>query len=522
MPGDNKLSCMPDKDTEEWNVEKTHPCVMNGVEGILDNLIVADGQARGENCRERSEDINVACELGCQKECLDKPLTADTAEEGRDEERSSGQAIEVLRSAPPSGMLDENDLAKILYTEWMCNQKTSAGLAAEAPHGSAEGEEQEKRPTAAADEVAPLAPKRRRRVQDGMTIMSLKDRLRHLGAKTTGNKADLLDRLAGLAAEAPDPSAHAEEQEEAARAAADEVTPLAPKRRRRMRDGPSVASLKEALRGYGASTTGNKAELLDRVAECKANDARKERSPRRRESHNGMCPGTEEDSGASEAATECELHSKVTMKEKMEEMAKKMMAPNLSAEELASKIETEWGHNVVDEEKEILLQIAGRTVRDSDRGHRHRGNKRAQKSSEEYFSRYSWSFDASVPANLEERIDIAKQIRLLRASMCKLQKTDPKHAEASRRMDIMIAKRDQRGAEFPEFSELDAVANEMGRNAADGQRLKENMMTVCGGLKRYSNTLDNWMTEMQNIFSRSEELGAKSVALASGLQDPTL
>ncbi len=206
----------------------------------------------------------------------------------------------------------------------------------------------------------------------------------------------------------------------------------------------------------------------------------------------------------------------------MEEIAKKMKAPNLSAEELASKIETEWGHSFDNQEKDILLQVAGQTVRGSVRGHRHLGNKRAQKTSDEYFRRYSWSFGAGVPANPEERIDIAKQIRLLRASICKLQKTDPKHAEASRRMDIMIAKRDQRSTEFPGFRELDAVANEMGSNAADGQRIKECMMTVCGGIKRFSNTIENLTTDIQTIVSRWEEIGVKSVALASSSQDPIL
>ncbi len=86
------------------------------------------------------------------------------------------------------------------------------------PEPSAHAEEQEEAARAAADEVTPLAPKRCRHRRDGYSVTSLKKRLRHLGAKTTGNKADLLDRLCGLVAEAPDPSAHAEEQEEAARA----------------------------------------------------------------------------------------------------------------------------------------------------------------------------------------------------------------------------------------------------------------------------------------------------------------
>ena len=58
------------------------------------------------------------------------------------------------------------------------------------------------------------------------------------------------------------------------------------------------------------------------------------------------------------------------------------------------------------------------------------------------------------------------------------------HAEASRRIDMMIAKRDQRYKQYPKFSEFDAVEDEMGRNAADGQRLLERMMTACRGFKR--------------------------------------
>ena len=136
-----------------------------------------------------------------------------------------------------SEMLAEDDLAKILYSELMRNQKASAGLAAKAPHRSAQAEEQAKAPTVAADEVAPLASKRRRLVRDGHCVAFLKETLRDYGVKTTRKKADLLDRLAGLAAEAPHTSARADEQDKAATAAADEVTPLAPKRARIVNSG---------------------------------------------------------------------------------------------------------------------------------------------------------------------------------------------------------------------------------------------------------------------------------------------
>ena len=175
IPGDNKLSCMPDKETEEWKHKNGPSCVMNGVTGILDNFIVPDGQGGGESCTERPENINVACEQGCETECLDKRLKADTAEEGCDEERSGGQAAEALRCRTPAEVLGEDDSAKSSRTKLMRNRKTSAGLAAWAPQCSAQAKEQEKGSTTAADEVTPRAPKQRRCMRDGPSVALVKE-----------------------------------------------------------------------------------------------------------------------------------------------------------------------------------------------------------------------------------------------------------------------------------------------------------------------------------------------------------
>lgn len=169
--GVNKLPCRLHEDTEERKDEKTLPCVMNCVWDILENLVVPHGQAHGENCPQHPEDINVACKQGCQKECIDKPVDADTAEEGRHEDRGGGQAAEAPCLPPPSDRLDEDYCSKIVYTELMRNQSRSSGLATEAPQPSAHAEEQEKAPTSAAEEVAPLAPKRRRRDTESFDIL---------------------------------------------------------------------------------------------------------------------------------------------------------------------------------------------------------------------------------------------------------------------------------------------------------------------------------------------------------------
>ncbi len=291
---------------------------------------------------------------------------------------------------------------------------------------------------------------------------------------------------------------------QAATAPVGEALPLAPKRRRAAQDGRhTVKSLKEALRQNNASTTGNKDALMDRLAKVKV--SQKERGS----------PGAAEETVASEVVPNNALDKAKTSEAALQEIAEKMIEPGLSAEDLATRVEGHYGFTFDDAEKDKLIKITKKIVYRAARVRRSQGNQYARKTREMLFKRYSWSEGSQLPTSHSDRIEIARQIKLLRANIFRLRHNDPRLKEGKDRVAIMSEKLEQNRTELQTCKEVDTIEDQVGRAAADAERFQAKLSALVNGIKRHTEKSDSVITDYQVVSSRWDQTGTKTVGLAA-------